>query len=255
MRVRIDRLSWAPSTTSMVLRDVSLEVEPGQFLSIVGPNGSGKSSLLRCAYRVLRPSSGSVLLNDVNVWSLTPREVARDVAVLTQASSVAFDFTVGDIVALGRIPHAGSCRGEQDEEVVYDALNVCRLLPLAQRSFRTLSGGEKQRVLVARVIAQQPRLLILDEPTNHLDLRAQHDVMALARRLEVTTVAALHDLTLAARISDRVLMMRAGEIVADGDPKDVLTAERISAVFELAVDVFPHPTNGHLVIEPMYEAF
>lgn len=253
MRVRIEQLNWAPPQASMVLRNVNLEVLPGQFLSIVGPNGSGKSSLLRCVYRVLRPSSGIVTLDDVDVWKLSPRDVARQVAVLAQAATLAFDFTVGEIVALGRVPHTGNFQDRHDHKIVYEALQACRLLPLADRSFRTLSGGEKQRALVARAIAQQPRLLVLDEPTNHLDLRAQHDVMMLARRLGVTTIAALHDLSLAARISDRVVIMDEGEIVAAGTPKEVLTAERICRVFDLAVDVFPHPTTGHLMIDPIYD--
>lgn len=185
------------------------------------------------------------------MWQTPPRQVARDLAVITQAYSIEFDFTVFEMVRMGRIPHHHSFKRTtaEDDAVVEAALRECRLVDLADRTFSTLSGGERQRTLIARALAQQPRVLLMDEPTNHLDIRAQIETLRLARNLGITVLAAIHDLGLAARFSDRVAVLSAGRVVAVGPPAEVLTSELVEEVYGVQVDVFPHPRHGHLVID------
>ncbi|MGH3611783.1 MAG: ABC transporter ATP-binding protein, partial [Pseudonocardia sp.] len=185
------------------------------------------------------------------VWTTTARQVARDLAVVSQVNSVEFDFTVAEMVRMGRIPHHRSFERPTagDTDIVDAALNECRLEAFADRTLSTLSGGERQRVLIARALAQQPRVLVLDEPTNHLDIRAQIETLRLVRSLNVTVLAALHDLGLAARVSDRVVVLSAGQVVAAGAPETVLTSSLIEEVYGVPVEVLRHPRNGHLLID------
>jgi iron complex transport system ATP-binding protein len=208
---------------------VLFDLAPGEFVGLVGPNGSGKSSLLRAVYRVLKPQAGRVLLSDDDVWSLSAREAARRTAVVAQERMGEFDFTVRELVHMGRTPHKGLLDSDSatDRDIVHDCLAQVGMSHCAGRQFLSLSGGEKQRVLVARALAQQAPFLVLDEPTNHLDVRHQLELLELIRRLKVTTLAALHDLALAARYCDRLAMMHDGKLIAVGTPADVLTADRI----------------------------
>ena len=216
-----------------ILRAVSLGAKPGSFTGLLGPNGSGKSTLLRTVYRSTRPTSGAVLVDGSNVWAVSAQVSAQLTAVVTQESSSDFDFTVRELVAMGRNPHKRLFQRDnaQDQALVSQALHQVGIERFAERAFATLSGGEKQRVLVARCLTQQSPLLVLDEPTNHLDVRAQFELLDLIRSLGVTTVAALHDLDFAARYCDRVVVLDAGRVVASGRPVEVLTAELIASVF------------------------
>lgn len=222
-----------------IIDRVILAVQPGEFVGLVGPNGSGKSSLLRTIYRVLKPSAGRVFLDDDDVWTLSPRDTARRVAVVGQERMGEFDFTVTELVAMGRSPHKGLFDTDkaEDRQIVDECLGLVDMRGKASRQFMNLSGGEKQRVLVARALAQRPRFLVLDEPTNHLDIRHQLELLILVRKLAITTLAALHDLNLAARYCDRLIMIHEGKIVAEGYPKDVLTSERISSVYGVGADI------------------
>jgi iron complex transport system ATP-binding protein len=238
-------VSWGVGDTT-ILRHVSVTVAPGECVGILGPNGSGKSSLLRCCYRILRPQAGLISLDGEDVWALTTRVVAQRAAVVLQESGTDFDLTVAEIVAMGRIPHKGAFERDTvaDERIVAEALQRVGMAAMAGRAVRSLSGGERQRVLLARALAQQARCLILDEPTNHLDIRAQMEMLALVRSLRITTVAALHDLNLAAHYCDRLYVLQEGAVVAEGAPADVLTPALIRAVYGVEADVHIQPGSG-----------
>ncbi|QFZ22839.1 ABC transporter ATP-binding protein [Saccharothrix syringae] len=224
-----------------ILRGVDLTAGRGEVHGIVGPNGSGKSTTLRCVYRALVPHGGVVRLGGRDITSLKVRDTARDLAALTQDSHVEFDFTVTEVVAMGRLPHGA---GPGDDAVVRDALSRVGAAHLAHRGFLTLSGGERQRVLIARALAQQPKVLVLDEPTNHLDISHQLAVLALVRGLGVTVLAVLHDLNLAAAHCDRLHVLDRGRVVRSGGPADVLTPEVLAEVFRVRAHVVAHPTSG-----------
>ncbi len=247
MRLEVEAVSWGVAGARIV-REVSLSCPPGSLVGLIGPNGSGKTSLLRCIYRVLRPDAGLVRLDADEVWRLSARQAARRIGVVLQEHGGEFDFSVREMVLMGRAPHKALFERDSAEDVrlADEALRKVDMLAFAERSFATLSGGEKQRVLVARALAQQPRLLVLDEPTNHLDIRYQLEALDLVRGLGVTTIAAMHDLNLAALYCDRLYVLKAGALVASGAPEAVLTAELIQAVYGVRAEVAPHPRTGRL---------
>ena len=232
-----------------IIRDIDLDVRPGEFLALLGPNGSGKSSLLRCAYRFLRPDTGRIALDGQDVWRARPRWVAQRLAVVTQDLPAEFDFTVAEIVEMGRTPHLGTTArsGDTDRDTVGNAMEQAGVSALAYRTLGTLSGGERQRVLLARALAQQPQVMILDEPTNHLDVRHQFALLDLVSTLGVTVVAALHDLDLAAAYADRIAVLQGGRLVAAGTPPEVLTADLIDRVYGVSADV-THDTDGRIAV-------
>ncbi len=227
-----------------ILDQISLSVHSGQFVAVLGPNGSGKSTLLRTVYRARRPDSGIVRLDGRDLWSVPAAETARHVGVLMQEQHTGFEFTVEETVALGRTPHLGlfDRLTGSDQAAIDDALVRTGLTAFTGRRVGDLSGGERQRVLLARALAQQPRVLVLDEPTNHLDPRHQLDLLELVRDLGVTVLAALHSLDLAATYADTTAVLQNGRLVAHGPSAGVLTAERISEVFE--VDARVHRDGG-----------
>ncbi|MCI3921954.1 ABC transporter ATP-binding protein [Paenibacillus sp. TRM 82003] len=216
-----------------VLHGVDLDAAAGRVLGVVGPNGSGKTTLLRTLHGSLRPAAGRVEVDGDDVAALSAREVARRVAVVAQEDEGVPPLTVADMVLLGRTPHRGafSRTSAADEEGAAAALERVGALHLADRPFPELSGGERRRVLVARALTQDAPNLLLDEPTNHLDVRHQHDVLALLRGLGRTVVVVLHDLNLAAAHCDEVVLLDAGRVVAAGTPGEVLTPQRVAAVY------------------------
>ncbi|MFI9626739.1 ABC transporter ATP-binding protein [Streptomyces sp. NPDC052042] len=229
-----------------LVRDVTLRARPGEVIGLVGPNGSGKSSLLRAVYRVLRPDTGRIRIDDADAWHLPVRGLARILAAVVQEPATAFDLTVREVVAMGRTPHKGLFDGDtaEDARLITSALASVDATALADHPFDRLSGGERQRVLIARALAQQPSLLVLDEPTNHLDIRHQLDVLGALQRLPATVLVALHDLNLAAYYCDRLYVLRGGEVTASGPPADVLTAELLREVYGVAGEVVVHPRTG-----------
>ena len=241
MELELDAVSVAG-----IVHDVSLSAGSGEVVGIVGPNGSGKSTTLRCVYRALKPSGGAVLLDGRDLLSVPLRESARRMAALTQDSHVEFDFTVAEVVAMGRLPHKSAFDRDtaRDRELVASALRRVDVVHLAARSFLTLSGGERQRVLIARALVQEPDVLVLDEPTNHLDIKHQLDVLALVRGVGVTVLTVLHDLNLAAAYCDRIHVLDGGRVVAGGKPADVLTPSLVLAVFGVHAHLVNHPTSG-----------
>lgn len=242
--LELHQVSWGPARRAasgssprrgagaLIIRDISLDVRPGELLVIIGPNGAGKSSLLRCIYRAHRPTSGEVLLDGKNVWEMKPRIAARKIAAVLQETPGDFPFSVREVVAMGRTPHvSGLWSGAADQAIVEATIQRLDLAALADRRWHGLSGGERQRTLLARALAQQPGLIVLDEPTNHLDIRHQLELLHILRGLGLTVVASLHDLTLAAAVADRVLVMCDGAAVALGAPEEVLTPGLIRSVF------------------------
>ncbi|MFQ6552556.1 ABC transporter ATP-binding protein [Aestuariibius insulae] len=235
--LRVEGLSWAPRRGTTVLHPTTFDVAPGHVLGVVGANGAGKSTLLRILYRYLRPTTGQVLLDGVDIWAMSAQDVARSIAVVLQEQPADFALTVGEIVALGRTPHRSGLisAGDGDARIVRAALARLDLAAFANRMFGTLSGGERQRVMVARALAQEPRLLILDEPTNHLDIRHQLGVLNMLRTLGPTIVTSLHDLNLAATYTDTVLVLSEGHPLACGLPSEVLTEDLIAQTFGVRV--------------------
>lgn len=236
---------------NMLVDGVSLTVEPGQVLAVVGPNGAGKSTLLRTLSGEIAPDQGAVFFNERPLTEWKAREQAQMRAVLPQSSTLSFAFRVLDVVLMGRTPHIHGAESHHDIQIARDALTTVEMADFAARSYTTLSGGEQQRVHLARVLAQiweesplGPRYLLLDEPTTSLDLAHQHRTLQIARRSAgqgVGVLAVLHDLNLAARYADQVLVMREGRSLISGSPHAVFTPETIEAAFDTPVLVIPHP--------------
>ena len=245
MRLEIQDLSYSYGGGAGV-RDVWLRVEPGQFVGLIGPNGSGKSTLLKQVYRALTPDSGRILLDGEDLSHLPFRACARRMAVVGQENEIPFDFTVEEMVAMGRSPHKGlfDPDTQQDRHIVRRALEQLGISPLAGRSYRRLSGGEKQRVLLARALAQECDFLVLDEPTNHLDIRYQMQIFDLLKALGVTVLAAIHDLNLAALYCDRLYVLSQGQVILEGPGEQVLTPDLIHRVYGVRCCVERHPVTG-----------
>jgi len=245
----VDNL-YAGYNGAAVLRGVSIRLGESEFVGIIGPNGSGKTTLLRSMSRVLAPIGGSVTLGGRKIRSIPAREFARRVAVVPQDTLVAFDFTVLEIVLMGRSPRLGrfAVEGVRDTQIALDALNRTGTEHLADRHMNALSGGEHQRVLVARALAQEPEVLLLDEPTSHLDISFQFEIMDLVKSLNrergITVMAVMHDLNLASQYCDRLVLIGEGIVQADGSPDEVITAEIIRRVYGAEVWVRKHPATS-----------
>ena len=245
MRLEVENLSVSIHRKRIV-EGVSLHVDDGEFVGLLGPNGSGKSTLLRAIYRLNHHYTGAIRWDGRDTREIAQREFAQRVAVVSQFNDIAFDFTVAEVVMMGRSPHKGMLDRESadDAGIVADALAKVDMGSFRDRSFASLSGGERQRVILARALAQQPQFLILDEPTNHLDVKHQISTLAIARDLGVSCFAALHDLAMASHFVDRVYLMKAGCLVSGGAPADVVTSERIRAVYDVEGAVTPADDGG-----------
>ena len=229
-----------------ILKGVSLRAEGRELVGVIGPNGSGKSTLLKCLYRVLRPSGGTVWLDGRELERIPRKQSARSMAVVAQHNDLSFEFTVQEMVLMGRSPHKRLLERDSgaDLAMAAQALAQVGLENLAQRPFSSLSGGERQRVILARALAQQAPILILDEPTNHLDIKFQLQLMELLRGLPCTVIAALHDLNLAAMYCDRLYVMKDGQVAGEGRPEEVLTPQLIRQVYEVEARVEQDGAGG-----------
>ena len=237
-----------------VLAGVDLSVAPGEVVGVLGRNGAGKTTLLRVACGALAPDAGRVLLDGQEIDSLDRRARARSVALVPQDTLVPFPFSVAELVLMGRTPHLGflGFEGAHDLDVARAALDRMGIAALADRSVLTLSGGERQLAMVARALAQQPRLLLLDEPTAFLDLRHRLEVLTVVRELAAAGASALvvsHDLGIAARFCDRLVVLGGGQILASGVPSEVLTPETLRAAFGIEAEV-SLATDGVPVVVP-----
>jgi iron complex transport system ATP-binding protein len=229
-----------------IVQDVTLHVESGEVVGLIGPNGSGKSTLLRTVYRMLKPVAGYVLFDGENVWNLSIRESAKRIGIVVQEMPTDFEFTVYEIVRMGRNPHKGmlSFENERDLKIVDESLARVNMKAFAERQFSNLSGGEKQRVLIARALTQEPKVLVMDEPTNHLDINNQLDLLELVKGLGITVFMTLHDMNLAASYCRRLYVLSEGRIVASGTPEEVLTKSLLRTVFRVDAVVGRHPQSG-----------
>lgn len=249
MSLSVENIKVSYGDTS-IIDNISMQVDDNQFVGIIGPNGCGKSTLLKSIYRVIKPDAGSIQLFDMNVLDSSLSNVARKLAVVGQFNEMSFDFTVEEMVLMGRSPHKKfvESTSHKDKELVDKALRAVGLSACAKRSYLTLSGGEKQRVVLARAIAQEPKFLILDEPTNHLDVKYQMQILTIIKSLNIGVLAALHDLPMACANCDVLYVMKHGEVVAHGKPNDIITKQLIKDVFEVECELYTNPITGDLAI-------
>ena len=247
MKLEVRDLRAAPGGQE-ILHGIDLEAHSGQMVGLIGPNGSGKSTLLRCICRALQPTGGAVLLDGAGLEQMSLRQSAQKMAVVAQHNAYAFDFTVEELVLLGRTPHKRPLERDTpaDQSIAAQALAQVGLAGFGPRSYATLSGGEQQRVILARALAQQTPCLLLDEPTNHLDIKYQLDMLDLVRGLGRTVLAALHDLNLAAAYCDWLYALQDGRLVGSGAPQDLLTPAFIRRVY--GVDAQVQQLDGQLVV-------
>jgi len=239
------------------LNDVSVTIPAGSLTGLLGPNGCGKTTLLKLLSGVLRPQTGRVMLGNRALTSMTRRELARHVASVPQETHPAFDYSVMEMVLMGRHPHlsAFQLEGPADFGIAREALEATGTGHLADRNYMTLSGGEKQRVVIASALAQSTEVLLLDEPTASLDLGYQLDVASLLARLnrerKVTMVLATHDLNLAASLCERLVVMRGGRILTAGPTREVLTGDTVRQLYDVEADVQFHEAAGHVTVIPV----
>lgn len=239
--------------SSPILNNISLNVDSGEILSLAGPNGSGKTTLLRCINRILKPKCGSILVEDSDICQANLRELALTLGYVPQSAPASFPLSVFDTVLLGRKPHVNWRLGDHDKDLAFDVLKMMNLDHLALRLFNELSGGEKQKVLIARAICQEPKVMILDEPTSNLDLRHQLEVLStisdLVKDRGIAAVMAMHDLNLASRFSHKIAMLKDGIIFSAGEPAEVLEPDTIRTVY--GVEAVVHQDSGHPFIVPL----
>lgn len=240
-----------------VVKGVSLYIEKGEFVSILGPNGSGKSTLLKTLSHVYVPDSGDILLQGEPIENFKRKDIARLVAMVPQDTSMDFEFTVEEVVLMGRHPFMGRFKKESstDLDLVYEAMDRTNTLEIKDRLITEISGGERQRVFIAKALAQNTQIMLLDEPTSHLDINHQIEVLELLRRLnsekELAIVLVIHDINLAARYSDRILIMKDGEIIAQGRPEDAITPENIDKTYGMSVAVEKNRYTDHISVTPL----
>ncbi len=233
-----------------IVHDVSLTDGEGEFVGIIGPNGSGKSTLLKTIYRVLDPIAGVIRIGGDDISSLPLKECALRTAVVAQHNYYNFDFSVMDVVMMGRAPHKQPMEPDTDEDrrIALDSLGKIGMEAFADRDFFTLSGGEQQRVVLARALAQQTPVLLLDEPTNHLDIKYQLQLMDTIKDLDLTVLCALHDLNIAGAYCDRLVLMKDGRVVRVGTPEEILTPENIRETYGVDATVRRDEDTGFLNI-------
>lgn len=231
-----------------ILHQIDLSINTNEFVGIIGANGSGKSTLLKTIYRSLKPTSGKIYYQEEDLLRLSPKKSAQKIGVVGQFNDLSFDFTVLQMVLLGRTPHKKLLEGDDaiDYEIANIAISQMGLEKYRDHRFLSLSGGEKQRVILARALAQQPEFLILDEPTNHLDIRYQLELMNRIKQLNIGVLAALHDLDHAATYCDTLFAMKNGKIIAYGKPDEILTKELIHDVYGIQCEIFRHPITEQL---------
>lgn len=252
MRLKVKDVEFSYASVP-VLRDVNMEVAAAEILGVVGPNGAGKTTLLRVIDRILTPQKGCILLDVRDIKKLSRMELAREIGYIPQSVSQVFPATVFDAVLMGRRPHIGWRASEHDIDKVLETLHLLHIEDLAMRDIKELSGGQLQKVFIARALAQEPAVLLLDEPTSNLDIKHQLEVMGIIKTIVkekgISAIMAIHDLNLAARYADRILMMNSGTIVSAGDPVSVLTRDNIKRVY--GVDATVNYNSGKPYIVPL----
>lgn len=252
LKLQVNNLKFSIDNEE-ILKDISFDIKNGAFVGIIGPNGSGKSTLLKNIYRVYKPSSGKIILDERVLSKLKEKECAQKIAVLAQESNTYFDFTVEQIVKMGRYPYKSIFEdySKEDLQIVRQTLEKVGLENDMNRTFSTLSGGEKQRALIARALVQNADFLILDEPTNHLDIGYQIQLMDLVKNLKMTTLAAIHDINLAAMYCDYLIVIHKGKIIKVGSPEEVITVALLKEIFGVNAYVGINPINKKIQVSFM----
>lgn len=236
-----------------VLREIDISIAPGEIVSIIGPNGSGKSTLLRCMNKILKPEKGMISVFGRGIDEIRLRELSKLMGYVPQHEPSSLSFTVFETVLMGRRPHIGWHVADRDIKVVHDTLHHLQLDNIRNRRIDELSGGERQRVFIARALAQEPSIMLLDEPTSNLDPKHQLEVFDLITKLSrakgISIVCAIHDLHLAARFSDKIVMLKQGEVFAQGPPMTVMTPENLKSVYDIEALVCHIGGNFHVVAQ------
>ncbi len=248
MKIRIEDLQVA-FDDKKILNKLCLELPSKKFIGIIGPNGSGKSTMLKCIYRILQPNGGNIYLDDKLLQEYSIKETAQKSAVLSQHNYFNFDFEVIDVVLMGRTPYKKSMEADNNEdyEIARDNLSIVGMSEYEESNFSLLSGGEQQRVMLARALTQQTECLILDEPTNHLDIKYQLQLMNIIKSKGLSVVAAIHDLNIAAKYCDLIVAMKDGAIKGIGTPEELLTPEFIRAMYDVDAEIIKC-SDGRLVV-------
>ena len=235
---------------SLISDGINIKFEENTFTGIIGPNGSGKSTLLKQIYRVLKPTKGKIFFDGIDIEDISSKKMARQMAVLPQENQSDFDYTVREIILMGRFPYHSFFMGDHDFDadinLMKKYLDIVGLREQENQYFKTLSGGEKQRVLLARALVQEAELLILDEVTNHLDIGYQYKVLEILKDLNMTIISAIHDLNLAMKFCDQVVIIDKGRIIVTGNPKDIITRENMKEIFKIDAQIIKKD-NSHII--------
>ncbi|AKB85875.1 heme ABC transporter ATP-binding protein [Methanococcoides methylutens] len=242
--------------TRQILNQVDLQAEEGKFVGIIGPNGSGKTTLVKTINNIIKPTAGSITIDGRSIDDMSSVEIAKNIAMVSQVISINFEFTVEDVVLMGRTPYIKGAETHEDMEIVQDAMEKTKILHLKDRFVTQLSGGELQKVIIARALAQNPKILILDEPTSHLDITNQIDILSLvkdASRKGMIVIAVIHDLNLAAYYCDKICLIRDGDLISSGTPKEVLTPSNIKTTYNIDVEVINNIITNSLYVIPLLE--
>ncbi len=250
MKLKVKNVEFSYASVP-ILKDICIELAASEMLGVVGPNGAGKSTLIRCIDRILKPQRGIILLDEQDIKEMQLRELAKKMGYIPQSTARVFPATVFDTVLLGRRPHLGWRSSEEDTEKVLETLKLLNIENLAMRDINELSGGQQQKVIIARALTQEPDVLLLDEPTSNLDIRHQLEVMDVIKNITIekgiSAIMAIHDLNLAARYTDRIIIMNGGHIFAAGEPFSVLTTENIKTAYGVEVEVNKHGGKPYIV--------
>ena len=239
MSLKIENINFGYKTKH-ILNDVCLDVEFGKVVSIIGPNGSGKTTFIKCINKILKPKRGSVKLNGEDLYLMKQEDIAKKIAYVPQMTNDFFSGTVMDLVIMGRKPYIKWNISDKDIQIVLDILDSMDIIHLADKFYSELSGGQKQKVLIARALAQDTDIYLLDEPISFLDIKNQIEVMQMSRELAKRgkiVIIVVHDLNMAMKYSDKILLLENGSVIAQGKPKDVLTQENIKKVYDVNVDI------------------
>ena len=250
-KLRVENLTYDIGGTR-ILKGITFDVEENTFVGVIGPNGSGKSTMLKSIYGVNRPSGGNIYFEGENLLEVSGKDRAKKIAVLAQESGGQFDFSVQQVVEMGRYPHKDTLENysKHDLEIVDRVLREMKLDNYRERSFNTLSGGEKQRVLIARLLVQESKFIILDEPTNHLDIGYQIEIMNIIKKMGVTVLSAIHDMNMAAIYCDKLVIMKNGEVVTQGSVEETLTSEMLKNLFNVDAEIHDLKGRKHVIYNP-----
>jgi iron complex transport system ATP-binding protein len=249
-KLKVEHLDFSIDKTQ-ILKAIDLNIQKGEFVGLVGPNGCGKSTLLKNIYRIYQPDHGKIYLDGQLVDQVNDKAFAKKMAVMVQENTVEFDLTVIDMVMLGRYAHKRLLQdsSEKDRAIAEKYLDEVGLKGYEERSFLSLSGGEKQRVLLARALSQEAELIVLDEPTNHLDIKYQYQIMNILKRQDMTVFTSVHDLNIAALYCDKIVVLKKGDLVKIGTPEEVITPEMIRYLYGIDSEVRTNPKTGRPQIQ------